>query len=238
MMNSVYPPNHYGYSGGSGGPGGGGGGGGSGAGGNVGGGGGGGGGGGFPGAPRGSAGPQSPMLSAGKMALTMNMSQVNMMSRLGPLGGGPGAADESEPKVCAGCGQRIVEKTMLHSMERFWHEACLRCTCCGTNLADSASCFIKSGMILCKPDYVRMFGHCGVCAACGQGIPASEFVMRIGGGLVYHIRCFSCSKCHAALSRGDRYLLVNGAPVCEQDANKLFPPVKKGKVGRPRRQRD
>ncbi|XP_043238641.1 LIM domain transcription factor LMO4.1-like [Amphibalanus amphitrite] len=235
-MNSVYPHNHF-YSGACGGPGGGGP-----AGGGP------GGPAGYPGGPRPPSGPQSPHLGPGKMAPLggMNMNQANMMnSRLGgPMGGsggggGGGGTDDGEPKVCGGCGGRIVEKTMLHSMERYWHEACLRCSCCGVNLADSASCFKKADMILCKPDYVRMFGHCGVCAACGVGIPASEFVMRIGGGLVYHIRCFSCSKCNAALSRGDRYLLVNGAPVCEQDANKLFPPpVKKGKVGRPRRQRD
>ena len=151
----MYPPNHF-YSGGGGGPGGG-------PGGGVPGGGGGGGGGptGFPGGPRPSLGPQSPHLAPGKMAPLggMNMNQANMMSsRLGgPMGGGGGggAADDGEPKVCAGCGVRIVEKTMLHSMDRYWHEACLRCSCCGTNLADSASCFMKSGMILCKQDYVR-----------------------------------------------------------------------------------
>ena len=122
--------------------------------------------------------------------------------------------------VCAACGVSSDRCVSLLSGRMFGH--------CGVSFDRCVS--LLSG---------RMFGHCGVCAACGVGIPASEFVMRIGGGLVYHIRCFSCSKCNAALSRGDRYMLVNGAPVCEQDANKLFPPpVKKGKVGRPRRQRD
>ena len=157
-MNSVYPPSHF-YSGSAGGPGAGPGGGIPGGGGSVPGGGGSvpGGGGipsGFPGGPRPAIGPQSPHLGPGKMAPLggMNMNQANMMnSRLG----GGGAADDSEPKVCAGCGVRIVEKTLLHSMERYWHEACLRCSCCGVNLADSASCFMKSGMILCKADYAR-----------------------------------------------------------------------------------
>lgn len=89
--------------------------------------------------------------------------------------------------------------------------------------------------------------------------------MRVGGGPgtpsapsplhVFHLKCFSCSKCGSQLVPGDRYHLLGGALVCEQDWHKLIkgggaagvpgaagpgatPGVRKGKVGRPRRSRD
>ncbi|XP_071445395.1 uncharacterized protein [Hetaerina americana] len=162
-------------------------------------------------------------------------------------------------KVCAGCGGKIVERFLLHALDRYWHNACLKCTCCGATLADiGGSCFTKAGMILCKQDYLRLFGSTGACAACGQTIPASEFVMRAGppqsggGGPnhasnptgVFHLKCFACSKCQAQLMPGDRYYLLAGSLVCEQDWHKLLKGaaattgVRKGKVGRPRRSRD
>lgn len=92
----------------------------------------------------------------------------------------------------------------------------------------------------------RLFGNSGACAACGHTIPASEFVMRAGAAPhVFHLKCFACSKCGAQLVQGDRYYLLAGSLVCEQDWHKLLkgsavsgPAVRKGKVGRPRRSRD
>ena len=63
---------------------------------------------------------------------------------------------------------------------------------------------------------------------------------------VYHLKCFSCSKCGSHLVQGDRYYMLGGSLVCEQDWHKLVktsnnqtnPPLRKGKVGRPRRSRD
>lgn len=153
-------------------------------------------------------------------------------------------------KQCAGCGGKIVERFLLHALDRYWHHGCLKCSCCGAMLADiGSSCFFKSGMILCKNDYTRMFGGGGSCAACGQAIPASEFVMRTGAPPhhhVFHIKCFACSKCGAHLMQGDRYYMLTGSLVCEQDWHKLVKgasgaagaPVRKGKVGRPRRSRE
>lgn len=98
----------------------------------------------------------------------------------------------------------------------------------------------------------RIFGSTGACSACGQTIPASEFVMRSGGPSpqqpgapphVFHLKCFACSKCGAHLVPGDRYYMLAGSLVCEQDWHKLLKSstgttVRKGKVGRPRRSRD
>ncbi|XP_046676885.1 LIM domain transcription factor LMO4-A isoform X2 [Homalodisca vitripennis] len=165
-------------------------------------------------------------------------------------------------KVCAGCGGKIVERFLLHALDRYWHNSCLKCSCCGALLADlGTSCFTKANMILCKADYIRLFGNSGACSACGHTIPASEFVMRAGaaggggggGGSgpphhVFHLKCFACSKCGAQLVQGDRYYLLAGSLVCEQDWHKLLKGsavaagpgtgVRKGKVGRPRRSRD
>ncbi|XP_063229460.1 LIM/homeobox protein Lhx2-like [Bacillus rossius redtenbacheri] len=177
-------------------------------------------------------------------------------------------------KVCAGCGGKIVERFLLHALDRYWHNNCLKCSCCGACLADiGGSCFTKANMILCKTDYIRLFGNTGACSACGQTIPASEFVMRAGPGHhqqqpqqpqqpqqqqqhhVFHMKCFACSKCGAQLVPGDRYCLLAGSLVCEQDWHKLLKGsaaaaaaagaagagatgVRKGKVGRPRRSRD
>ncbi|CAL1270529.1 LIM domain transcription factor LMO4-like [Argiope bruennichi] len=131
--------------------------------------------------------------------------------------GGPGGS-----RCCAGCGAKIMDRFLLHALDRYWHNGCLKCSCCQATLADiGSSCFTKGGMILCKNDYVRLFGNSGACSACGQMIPASEFVMRAQGN-VYHLKCFTCVKCHNQLVPGDRYNLMNGSVLCEQDCIKML----------------
>ncbi|XP_048524607.1 LIM domain only protein 3-like [Dendroctonus ponderosae] len=158
-------------------------------------------------------------------------------------------------KICCGCGSKILERFLLEALDRYWHNGCLKCSCCGAMLGDiGTSCYTKGGMILCKQDYIRLYGTSGACSACGQMIPASEFVMRTGVGSnptsptaalhIFHIKCFVCSKCMSPLVPGDRYYMLQGNLVCEQDWHKLLkssvatPTVRKGKVGRPRRSRD
>ncbi|CAG7785645.1 unnamed protein product [Allacma fusca] len=167
-------------------------------------------------------------------------------------------------KQCAGCQGPIMERYLLHALDRFWHHSCLKCNHCGTTLADvGVSCFTRDGLVLCRHDYVKLFGGGGSCNGCGQGIPPSELVMRAGvpppgssPPLVYHMKCFMCSKCAGRLSPGDRYSVINGALYCESDALKMMKngigspsnanvattngpaAPRKGKVGRPRRSRD
>jgi len=134
-------------------------------------------------------------------------------------------------KSCAGCGSRIIDRFLLHAMDRFWHAGCLKCSCCQAQLGDiGTTCYTKAGMILCKNDYLRMFGSSGTCTACSQSIPASEFVMRAQGN-VYHLNCFTCVTCSSRLVPGDRYSLINGSLVCEHD----YPRVLQGKTGGGRR---
>jgi len=58
-------------------------------------------------------------------------------------------------KACGGCGGRIIDRYLLHAMDRYWHTGCLKCSCCQTKLEHLGSCFSRSGMILCKNDYIR-----------------------------------------------------------------------------------
>ncbi|XP_058823277.1 LIM domain transcription factor LMO4 [Topomyia yanbarensis] len=200
----------------------------------------------------------------------MGVSQMDSQAGFHGMNNGKG------PVHCAGCGVKITERFFLNALDRFWHNSCLKCSCCGAMLADiGSSCYTRSGMILCKADYLRLFGS-GACSACHQTIPANEFVMRTtshttinnnlnnannqngagnnnnnnGQGApqlhVFHLKCFQCSKCGCRLVQGDRYYMLGGSLVCEQDWHKLVkssnaqanPPLRKGKVGRPRRSRD
>ncbi|KAH8033473.1 hypothetical protein HPB51_013276 [Rhipicephalus microplus] len=78
-----------------------------------------------------------------------------------------------------------------------------------------------------------LFGTSGACSGCGQMIPANDYVMRAAQN-VYHVKCFACVKCHSQLVPGDRYNLVNGNVLCEQDCLKMLKgspaTVRKGKV--------
>ncbi|OXA38964.1 LIM/homeobox protein Lhx9 isoform X1 [Folsomia candida] len=172
---------------------------------------------------------------------------------------------DSKIRSCGGCGDGILDRVLFEAWDRYWHHSCLKCALCGCQLADiGPTCFSRDGMMLCKQDYVKMFGVKGACRGCGQHIPSNEFVMRAGsspmGGptMVFHVGCFTCSKCCKTLATGDRYSVLNGALFCEQDALKVMkqngigspgngsvaatngptPAPRKGKVGRPRRSRD
>ncbi|KAL7739365.1 hypothetical protein ACLKA6_003970 [Drosophila palustris] len=61
-------------------------------------------------------------------------------------------------KQCAGCGDKISDRYLLYALDRYWHNGCLKCHCCGAMLADvGSSCFTRRGLILCKKDYSSMF---------------------------------------------------------------------------------
>lgn len=66
------------------------------------------------------------------------------------------ATDTIEAKQCAGCAQLIQDRFLLKSLERFWHQTCLKCHCCSKPLGNLGStCFAKGGMVLCRQDYIR-----------------------------------------------------------------------------------
>ncbi|XP_013775747.1 LIM domain only protein 3-like isoform X2 [Limulus polyphemus] len=118
---------------------------------------------------------------------------------------------------CAGCQKVIRERYLLKALDQFWHEDCLKCTCCDCRLGEVGSTlFTKANLILCKRDYLRLFGTTGLCSACNKTIPAFEMVMRARGN-VYHLECFACQQCNHRFCVGDRFYLHENKILCEYD---------------------
>ncbi|PWA20022.1 hypothetical protein CCH79_00016103 [Gambusia affinis] len=108
---------------------------------------------------------------------------------------------DAKPKGCAGCNRKIKDRYLLKALDKYWHEDCLKCACCDCRLGEVGSTlYTKANLILCRRDYLRLFGVTGNCAACSKLIPAFEMVMRAKEN-VYHLDCFACQLCNQRLSR-------------------------------------
>jgi len=124
---------------------------------------------------------------------------------------------EVASRECAGCGKKITERYLLKALDMFWHEDCLKCGCCDCRLGEVGSTlYTKANLILCKRDYLRLFGSTGYCAACSKVIPAFEMVMRARNN-VYHLECFACQQCNHRFCVGDRFYLCDNRILCEYD---------------------
>ena len=67
--------------------------------------------------------------------------------------------------ICCGCQQPIRDRYLLNAIDAFWHEACLKCSCCGCKLGDvGSSLYTRSSLLLCKRDYLRWVGVCTTCS--------------------------------------------------------------------------
>ncbi|CAL4084048.1 unnamed protein product, partial [Meganyctiphanes norvegica] len=118
---------------------------------------------------------------------------------------------------CGGCGKRIGDRYLLKAVDLFWHEDCLKCGCCDCRLGEVGSTlYKKANLLLCKRDYLRLFGTTGHCAACNKVIPAFEMVMRAKTN-VYHLECFACQQCNHRFCVGDRFYLCDNKILCEYD---------------------
>ncbi|XP_018330217.1 LIM domain only protein 3-like isoform X1 [Agrilus planipennis] len=132
-------------------------------------------------------------------------------------GGGGGGGGNPGPQECAGCCKPITERYLLKALDLFWHEDCLKCGCCDCRLGEVGSTlYTKANLILCKRDYLRLFGNTGYCAACSKVIPAFEMVMRARSN-VYHLECFACQQCNHRFCVGDRFYLCENKILCEYD---------------------
>uniref|UniRef100_A0A3Q3DJG2 LIM domain only 1 n=1 Tax=Hippocampus comes TaxID=109280 RepID=A0A3Q3DJG2_HIPCM len=118
---------------------------------------------------------------------------------------------------CAGCNGKIRDRFMLQALDRYWHEDCLKCACCDCRLGRVGSTlYTRANLILCRRDYLRLFGVTGKCAACTKLIPAFEMVMRARDN-VYHLDCFACQLCRQRFCVGDRFFLKNNMILCQMD---------------------
>ncbi|KAG8253710.1 Protein with similarity to mammalian ELMO [Homalodisca vitripennis] len=159
---------------------------------------------------------RAPLEVKGQTALEMLSTADNVTAG----GGGVervGGVTTGDMKECAGCGKRITERFLLKALDLFWHEDCLKCGCCDCRLGEVGSTlYTKANLILCKRDYLRLFGTTGYCAACNKVIPAFEMVMRAKSN-VYHLECFACQQCNHRFCVGDRFYLCDNKILCEYD---------------------
>jgi rhombotin-1/3 len=106
------------------------------------------------------------------------------------------SSQNNSSQICAGCGKHIMDRYLLRALDLLWHEDCLKCGCCDCRLGEVGSTlYTKGNLMLCKRDYLRLFGNTGFCAACNKVIPAFEMVMRARNN-VYHLECFACQQCN------------------------------------------
>lgn len=153
------------------------------------------------------SGPGRRVVQAGTLSMTPG---GNGLGALGMAGLLPGPE-------CAGCQKPIRERFLLKALDQLWHEDCLKCACCDCRLGEVGSTlFTKANLILCKRDYLRLFGTTGLCSACNKTIPAFEMVMRARGN-VYHLECFACQHCNHRFCVGDRFYLFDNKILCEYD---------------------
>ena len=67
-----------------------------------------------------------------------------------------GGGKMKKQKVCAQCSKSIEGKFLLRALDQFWHEECLKCSYCSTQLTElSFKFYLKGDLILCKRDYIR-----------------------------------------------------------------------------------
>ncbi|KAG8180270.1 hypothetical protein JTE90_019550 [Oedothorax gibbosus] len=134
-----------------------------------------------------------------------------------PADAGSITRPSTDSATCASCQKPIRERFLLKALDQFWHEDCLKCACCDCRLGEVGSTlFTKANLILCKRDYLRLFGTTGLCSACNKTIPAFEMVMRARGN-VYHLECFACQQCNHRFCVGDRFYLHENKILCEYD---------------------
>lgn len=121
----------------------------------------------------------------------------------------PTKDQDERNSTCAGCSKPIKERFLLEALGSRWHEDCLKCACCDCRLGEvGSSLFEHSDKILCRRDFLRIFGRDGICALCSRSIPPFELVMR-AKEKVFHVECFSCHVCQARFCVGDKFQLTD-----------------------------
>lgn len=89
--------------------------------------------------------------------LSLYVSADTMVNPGGSAQPPPVGAGSLSWKRCAGCGGKIADRFLLYAMDSYWHSRCLKCSCCQAQLGEiGTSCYTKSGMILCRNDYIRL----------------------------------------------------------------------------------
>ena len=79
----------------------------------------------------------------------------------------------------------------LQALDMFWHEDCLKCGCCDCRLGEVGhTLYTKGNLLLCKRDYLRLFGSTGYCAACNK-VTVYRLIDKIL--LQFYYYCAACN---------------------------------------------
>ena len=54
---------------------------------------------------------------------------------------------------CAGCSRPILDRFLLHFLDKTWHSSCVKCQVCRKLLDEK--CFFREGKIYCREDFYR-----------------------------------------------------------------------------------
>ncbi|CAD5225747.1 unnamed protein product [Bursaphelenchus okinawaensis] len=118
---------------------------------------------------------------------------------------------------CAICQQRIVEQFALKAIGRYFHDECLRCSCCNGVLAEISRIFYHRDMlILCLTDYMRLYGKWGHCERCEKLIAPVEWVIKVNE-YRFHVDCFDCYDCKTRFCVGDTCYVKDNRILCQSD---------------------
>ncbi|OQR67184.1 LIM/homeobox protein Lhx1-like, partial [Tropilaelaps mercedesae] len=68
--------------------------------------------------------------------------------------GGPlGLACTMKMVHCAGCERPILDRFLLHVLDRSWHAKCVQCSDCRCSLSEK--CFSRDGKLYCRNDFYK-----------------------------------------------------------------------------------
>ncbi|XP_022703652.1 actin-binding LIM protein 1-like isoform X2 [Varroa jacobsoni] len=125
------------------------------------------------------------------------------------------ATQQTLTEICSACAKPITDRYILRALEQSWHWACLVCSVCRGILSElGSSLFVRGDLVLCRRDYIRLFGSGGQCSGC-LGTIASHECVRRARDLVFHPECFNCFRCGRRFCTGDRFYLEDNRPMCE-----------------------
>ncbi|CAB4057840.1 LHX3_4 [Lepeophtheirus salmonis] len=82
---------------------------------------------------------------------------------------------------------KYPDKFVIRVLDRPWHESCVKCEDCGTQLNEK--CFAKYDRIFCRADFYRRYGP--RCSGCSEIISPTDMV-RKARNRVFHLNCFTC----------------------------------------------
>ncbi|KAI9353440.1 hypothetical protein BDR26DRAFT_831729 [Obelidium mucronatum] len=127
------------------------------------------------------------------------------------------AAFENSKIECAKCNRPIDNqaKEMITYKNQVVHAYHFECFVCGSLL--DASCKEVDGRLVCAAD--ALGENKGNCQKCGKMVRGERSFVALGG--VFHIECFTCTKCEKPFT-SSAFWEYKSKPFCEEHYNQLM----------------